>query len=218
MRLNKYLADQDIASRREADALIKAGLVFVNGQRAELGQDVNPATDKITVKTTQSKTLVYLAYHKAKGVDSVEGLKNIPDLPKQAVLVGRLEKDTSGLMILTNDGRLTKKLIGPTNKTEKEYRLTVNKKITPWFLRHLTAKLIGEDKNIKPPKIVQISDETIDITLVDSRKQSLTKFVSDLGANIKTLHRLRIGPVHLSGLKSGHVRDLKETEIKEILK
>lgn len=218
MRLNKYLADQNIASRREADALIKAGLVFVNGKRAELGQDVNPDHDKITVKTTQAKTLVYLAYHKPRGVDCIEGLKNIPDLPKQAVLVGRLEKDTSGLMILTNDGRLTKKIIGPTNKMEKEYRLTVTKKITPWFLRHLTAKLTGEEKNIQPPHINQISDETIDITLVDNRKQSLTKFVSDLGANIKTLHRLRIGPVHLGSLKSGTARDLKESEVKELLR
>lgn len=216
MRLNKYLADQNIASRREADALINAGLVFINGKRAALGVDVKP-TDKVTLRENRVKTLAYFAYHKPKGVDSVTGFNPDAEIPKGVALVGRLDKDASGLMIATNDGRLTRRLIGPQSKIDQEYRLIIDKKITPWFMRHLTAKLNAIALPNSSTTLHQLSEDTLSLILIGNSKAPLKHFITELEASLKTLHRLRIGPIRLSSLKSGQVRELTPDEIQTLL-
>lgn len=224
MRLNKYLADNNLASRREADALIKAGLVFVNGQKAIIGQIIHPTLDKITTKPNKNKELIYLAYHKPKGLETLKSeatgtdIINTLKLPKGVAPIGRLDKDTSGLLILTNDGRLTKKLLAPESETQKEYQITIDKKITPWLLRHLSTGLKLEDFKTKPALATQVTDFSLTLTITEGKKHQVRRMIAALGARVKTLHRLRIGSIYLGSLKSGQTRALTPEEVKTILK
>lgn len=226
VRINKYLADQKIASRREADALISAGKVTVNGKTAILGQLVTPS-DKVLV-IDQTKTKKYLAYYKGRGVITHSPGENEVDIATRLKRdygltdvhpVGRLDKDSEGLMILTNDGRITGALLDPEAGKEKEYEVTVDKKITGAFLRKLEVGVNIEGYKTKPAKAVASkNNKRFHLTLTEGKKHQIRRMCIALGYQVQTLKRVRILNVTLGNLKPNQYRKLTDSERAELLK
>ena len=183
MRLNKYLAQQGTASRREADALIEKGIVLVNGKKATVGQKVE-STDIVTLKGS-TKEKKYLAYYKGRGiithspsegeVDIATRLKNdygITDVNP----IGRLDKDSEGLLILTNDGRVTGPLLDPEASHEKEYEVSVDKPVTGYFLQRLEHGVNIEGYTTKPARALKHPKSQLKFTLIltEGKKHQMT--------------------------------------------
>src|SRR3990167_7127700 len=171
MRINKYLAHKGIATRTGVDELIKHQKILINGRVAKLGDKVLE-TDKIEVRGVHTKKkYVYIAYNKPKGVVSTnpqDGEKNIIQsikLDTKVFPVGRLDKESHGLMILTNDGRITDRLLNPIYNHEKEYIVEVDRKFTPAFLKHMQDGVdIGEGIT-KPAVVKKLSERSFSIIL-----------------------------------------------------
>lgn len=224
IRINKYIADRGIASRREADALISAGKVTVNGKKALIGQKVEESDDVQILGKTKEKQ--YLAYYKGRGiithspemgeVDIVTkitedyGLHNITP-------VGRLDKDSEGLIILSNDGRITKPLLDPDAEHEKEYEVTVDKKINNFFLRHMTEGVDIEGYVTKSAKVERLSDKRFKIVLTEGKKHQIRRMCAALGYQVQQLKRVRILTIGIGKLKPNQYRHIKGPELKNFL-
>ncbi len=220
IRLNHYLAEQKVASRREADRLIAAGLVTINGRPAHLGEKVN-RTDKVVVASTapgkKTKELVYFAFNKPIGVVSQPeaGQKSIKDVVKnvgQIFPLGRLDKDSHGLILLTNDGRLTEGLLDPKFNHEKEYRITVDKNLTPMFQKGITSGVKIEGYTTKTARLKKISPTEFFLTLTEGKKHQIRRMCAALGYQVKDLERVRIMNIELGTLAPGVYRPLTEEE------
>lgn len=227
MRINKYLAHQGLASRREADALIEAGKVLINGKRAMLGCQVQE-TDRVKV-AEQKLNKVYLAYYKGRGtithspalgetdistkIESDYGLKGVYPL-------GRLDKDSEGLILLTNDGRITGPLLDPATNHEKEYEVSVDKPINGWFLKHMAEGVKIEKYTTKPATLREKgrSKKRFRITLTEGKKHQIRRMCAALGYQVKTLKRVRIMHIELGKLKPHQYRKLSDSELKTLLK
>jgi 23S rRNA pseudouridine2604 synthase len=226
VRINKYLADQKIASRREADTLISAGKVTINGKKAVLGQVVTP-TDTVAV-VGQTKTKKYLAYYKGRGVITHSPGENEVDIATRlkqdysltdVYPVGRLDKDSEGLMLLTNDGRITGALLDPEAGKEKEYEVTVDNKITGAFLRKLESGVNIEGYKTKPAKaIASKNDKRFNLTLTEGKKHQIRRMCIALGYQVQTLKRVRILNIELGNLKPNQYRKLTDAERNNLLK
>jgi len=226
MRLNKYLAQKGVSSRREADKLITSGKVKVNGRIAVLGDKVN-STDKIEVdqKTLAQKeaAYVYLAFNKPEGIvtNPEAGQTSINDLVKYKTPltpIGRLDKESHGLIILTNDTRITGRLLESDNEHEKEYKVTVDKKLTPMFQKAITSGLKLEDFTAKPAKLTKINPEQFLLTITEGKKHQIRRMCAALGYQIKDLERVRIMNISLGNLRPGQIREIAGTEKANFLK
>lgn len=225
VRINKYLASKNICTRRKADDLIVQKKVKINGQFAKLGDKVNSA-DKVEVlqKENSEENLIYLAYNKPQGIITHSPQANEVDIQgslkfaKEIFPVGRLDKDSQGLIILTNDGRITDKLLNPKYYHEKEYMVGVDKKIVPRFLNLITSgvKLDGGYVT-KPCKIKKINQFTFSITLTEGKKHQIRRMCAALGYSIVSLIRTRVVNIRLNDLQSGRYRKIKGEELKEFL-
>lgn len=222
IRINKYLSYKNICARREADELISQKKVKINGRVAVLGDKVQE-NDKVTVET--KKKLVYLAFNKPKNIithSPQEGEKEIKDILKfkeDVFPIGRLDKNSSGLILLTNDGRLTDKLLNPEYNHEKEYVVRVSKKIDNSFLRRMGAGVRLEDGYItKKCKVARISDERFSIVLTEGKKHQIRRMCDALGYGVIDLERRRIMSVKLGNLASGDFREIKGKELSGLLK
>lgn len=226
MRINKYLADQKIASRREADTLIERKQVLVNGKPAVLGQMV-ALGDKVEV-AGETKRYVYLAYYKGRGVithspqgaevDIATRLKqdyNLRDLAP----VGRLDKDSEGLIIITNDGRVTAPLLDPELAHEKEYEVTVDKPVTGMFLKLMGLGVTIEGYRTKPATVVghPRNQKSFSITLTEGKKHQIRRMCAALGYQIKSLKRVRVMNIQLGELKPNQFRKIAGPELKKLL-
>ncbi len=223
MRINKYLAEQKIASRREADALIDAGKVLVNGKKAELGQQVT-AEDKVEITGT-SKKYQYLAYYKGRGVithspsegevDIAMRLKKDYSLTTVAP-VGRLDKDSEGLIILSNDGRITGPLLNPEAGHEKEYEVTVDKNVTGMFLKLMAIGVDIEGYHTKPAQIKPNSknNKKFNLIITEGKKHQIRRMCAALGYQIDTLKRVRIANIDIGTLKPNQYRKIAGPELK----
>jgi 23S rRNA pseudouridine2604 synthase len=226
IRINKHLADQGIASRREADLLISAGKVLVNGKKAKLGDRVT-ATDIVTLAGA-TKTKRYLVYYKGRGIithspneketDTLSRLKedyNITDVAP----VGRLDKDSEGLIILSNDGRITGPLLDPDHNHEKEYQVIVDKNITPAFCKHMELGVDIEGYRTKPATIVPSTKnpKSFNLTITEGKKHQIRRMCAALGYQIKTLKRLRIINIKVGTLKPNQYRKISGKELQEFL-
>ena len=214
IRINKYLRDKGLASRREADKLVEAGLVFVNGKRAESGQLAN-ANDKIIVKGKQKK-LVYLAYCKPRGL-ATQDLKGRPSVisewKKQGLYpIGRLDKESEGLLILTNDGRFAREILsrpvgGYPAKYEKEYVVSVKEPlksgITKIFASGMDTTAFGK---LLPVKSKILTDTKISMILNEGKRHQIRVMMNELGYTIVSLRRVRIGSIKLENLQPGETR------------
>lgn len=227
MRLNKYLAHQGIASRREADTLIDKGQVLVNGKPAVVGQKVTESdTVELKGKTQEKK---YYAYYKGRGiithspengeVDIATRLKKDYSLTDVAP-VGRLDKDSEGLIILTNDGRITGPLLDPKAKHEKEYDVTVDKKVTGILTNNITKGVVIEKYKTKPAKAEKhpSNPKRLFITLTEGKKHQIRRMCAALGYQVQSLKRVRIMNVKLGQLKPNQYRKIEGKELKTFLK
>ncbi|HUT21798.1 MAG TPA: pseudouridine synthase [Candidatus Bipolaricaulota bacterium] len=228
IRLQKYLADCGIASRRSAEELILRGKVKVNGKTVkELGVKVD-LKDKVEfngkiVKPEQKK--IYIMLNKPIGYLSTvkkgkEKGKTVLDLVKvkeRLFPIGRLDKDSSGLLILTNDGDLALKLTHPRFEKEKEYSVTVDKEITKSFIEQMKKGVkITEGKTL-PAKVKQTDSKNFQIVLREGKNRQIRRMCESLGYRVRSLSRIRINKLKLAGLKSGEFRYLNEEEIKNLV-
>jgi 23S rRNA pseudouridine2604 synthase len=226
IRINRYLALNNISSRREADALIEKGVVLINGKKAKIGDKVN-ADDKVTVNAKSAdvmKKYVYFAFNKPRGIvtnSPKDGQKSIKDITYSAddvFPVGRLDKNSRGLLILTNDGRINDKLLNPEYNHEKEYVVEVNKPITNIFLKVMRQGVQLEDFKTKPAIVEKKDEMTFHITLTEGKKHQIRRMCTDLGWEVVDLKRIRVMGIKLGTLGSGQQRKLQGKELEDLLK
>ncbi len=225
MRLNKYLAHTGHATRREADTLIEKGLVFVNGERAALGTKVLE-TDTVEVRFRAPRRYVYLAFHKPKGVVTLAdqpGEKDVAsllpsDLRRLKLFpVGRLDKSSSGLILLTNDGRITDRLLNPDRDHEKTYDVTTKLPLRPSFTEHLAAGVDIEGYRTKPAKVEALSENKFRITLTEGKKHQIRRMVVAMHNEVRDLRRTSIMNIKIGGLPVGTYRTLEGKELTTFL-
>jgi 23S rRNA pseudouridine2604 synthase len=225
MRLNKHISESGICSRREADAWIAAGRVTVNGAPGELGTRVKPG-DAVLVDGRPlpvRQAAIYLALHKPRGITctterDVPG--NIVDFVGHAERIfpiGRLDKDSEGLILLTNDGDIVNEVLREEHGHEKEYLVTVEPDVTGTFLAMMAAGVrIGAEKT-KPAKVTRAGPNQFRIVLTQGLNRQVRRMCSALGWRVKRLVRERIMHIRLGDLPSGHWRNLTETELRPLL-
>lgn len=225
MRINKYLAWKAISTRRGADELIKAHQVFINGKPAELGSKVLEK-DKVEVrgqiKGSTEKPYVYFAYNKPVGTITHSPTENEKDIkaniknkkiPKDVFPLGRLDKDSHGLIILTNDGRITDRLLNPKYIHEKEYIVKTSNKLRSSFKSKMEAGVNIEGYKTKECKVRTVNDFTFNIILTEGKKHQIRRMCSALFQEIADLKRTRIMNIKLDKLKSNELREIKGTEL-----
>lgn len=221
MRINAYLARAGLASRRGADELIKAGRIKVNGSRASLNTEVNES-DEVTLddKPVKTQALRYILLNKPAGtvttLDDPEGRKTVTDLvgiPERIVPVGRLDYDTTGALLLTNDGELAHRLMHPSFEVDKVYEAVVAGEITNNAIQELETGVRLDDGVAAPAKAKQIDKSKIELIIHEGRKHQVKRMLAAVGMPVKKLHRSRYASLNLAGLQPGEWRELTETEI-----
>jgi len=226
IRINRYLYLENISSRREADRLIEDGQVFVNGKVAVLGQKISK-DDVVTLSSKAKKKVtsyVYYIVNKPKGIEShnaQDGAKDIVsmlNLGKGVAVVGRLDKDSSGLMLLTNDGRIVDKMLNPKYDHEKEYVVSVDKELKESFKRKIERGVDIEGYITKPAKVRTIGPKTFRIILTEGKKHQIRRMLASLGYTTMSLRRVRIMGIELGNLKDGEHRLLNKEEKTRLLK
>lgn len=225
IRLNKFLSDSGVCSRREADKLIESGKVTVNGSIALMGQKVTKS-DNVSVngkKVTFEEKLVLIAFNKPEGIECTTDKSN-PDnvidfisYPKKIFYIGRLDKDSFGLLLLTNDGDLANKIAKSVNNHEKEYIVKTNKKITKDFIEKMSNGVAILDTVTKKCKVVKVDDFTFRIILTQGLNRQIRRMCDALGYKVVSLERIRILNIKLGNLAKGTYRNVTEDEIKKLL-
>ena len=225
MRLNKFLAESGVCSRREADGWIEAGRVTVNGARAVLGLQVT-AEDEVRVDGRAiggRPERVYLALNKPVGIEcttdrDVPG--NIVDFvayPERIFPVGRLDKDSEGLILLTNDGDIVNRILRAEHEHEKEYLVSVDRPLTRAFLDGMASGVPILDTVTNPCRLTQIGRNTFRIVLTQGLNRQIRRMCEHFGYTVRRLQRVRIMNVQLGSLPVGHWRRLTETEVRGLL-
>lgn len=226
VRINKYLAERGICSRRAADDWVQAGRVKVNGVRAELGTKIAPGdTVEVDGKQIQApaEKLAYYAYHKPVGIMSSldpkrkDTLLTAVDVPERVFPVGRLDVASQGLMLLTNDGALSEAITHPSREHEKEYEVTVDGPISDTALENMRRGVMVLGSLTKPAEIERISKRSFRIILTEGRNRQIRRMCNTQGREVTKLVRVRIQTVVLGNLKPGTWRHLTKNEL-EVLK
>ena len=232
MRINKFLAYSGVASRRGADKLIEDGVVKINGRVCTNGDDVDVGHDSVSVNgklVNVVKKFDYYMMNKPKGyvctVKDDKGRKTVMDLLPQSAKrlfpVGRLDYDSEGLLILTNDGDLTFKLTHPKNEVPKTYLVKTEKPVSDEDLMKLRAGVYIDGVKTKKCNIRLIeslkSGSKLHITITEGRNRQVRKMFEAVGNNVDFLKRIKIGELTLSGLNRGEVRPLRPAEIDYLL-
>ena len=227
MRIQKYFSQEGILSRRETEKYIRAGKISVNGEIIkDLGRQIDPARDKVEIvggkkRATDKKETVII--NKPRGIVSSriksEG-KTVYDLfpqYKHLHIAGRLDKDSEGLLLLTNDGVLAKKLTSEAHVVEKEYRVFVREAVRPNVLSIMSRGMRLPDGMTLPAKTKRTGAHEFTITLMEGRNHQIRRMADAVHLTVGRLVRVRIGPLTLGTLKSGEARALSSNEI-DILK
>jgi 23S rRNA pseudouridine2604 synthase len=221
VRLNKYISETGACSRREADKWIEAGRVSLNGQPATLGTQVAEG-DEVRIDGNLigvKKQQVYIALNKPVGIICTTEAHiedNIIDhvgFPERIFPVGRLDRDSEGLILLTNNGDIVNEILRSENNHEKEYVVTVDRPITDLSLRMLAAgvKIMGE--LTKPSKVTRVNAQSFRIILTQGLNRQIRRMCSALGYKAQRLQRVRIMNIHLGNLRPGQWRHLTPTEL-----
>ena len=225
MRLNKHISETGICSRREADAWIAAGRVTVNGAPGALGTQVK-AGDVVLVDgrpLPARKRTVYLALNKPRGItctterDVAGNIVDFVGYPERIFPIGRLDKDSEGLILLTNDGDIVNEVLRVEHGHEKEYRVTVDRPVTPSFLSMMAAGVrIGGEKT-RPAKVTRTGLAEFRIVLTQGLNRQIRRMCSALGWRVKRLVRERIMHIRLGDLPAGRWRELSPEEISRLV-
>lgn len=227
VRLNKYLSDAGVCSRREADRLIEAGRVTVDGKRAVTGMKVEPGQEVRVGKKVIGgrRERIVLAVNKPVGIICTEeqrerkSIIRYLDYPERITYAGRLDKDSEGLLIMTNDGDLINKMMRARYEHEKEYKVTADKPLTEEFLKQMTEGVRirdtekGLDVVTRPCRVEKLGKYTFSIVLTQGLNRQIRRMCETLGYGVRRLIRVRIMNVRLGGLKPGAVRKLTEQEL-----
>lgn len=226
MRINKFLAETGIVSRRGADKWIEEGRVTINGKTATVGSKVEDG-DAVYVDgkpVQREEQLVYIALNKPVGITSttekhVKG--NVVDFvnhPLRIFHIGRLDKESEGLLLLTNDGDIVNEILRAENHHEKEYVVQVDKPITDQFIERMAGGVEILDTKTLPCKVEKISSHVFKIILEQGLNRQIRRMCSALGYSVRRLQRIRIMNIHLGNLKVGQWRDLTDKERTELFK
>lgn len=228
IRLNKFISESGHCSRREADKLIESNRVKINGSRPELGTKVESG-DVVTVDGQEilgsapgKSDRVYLAYNKPVGITctterNVKGnIVDAIDHHERIFPIGRLDKPSEGLILLTSDGDIVNKILRAENAHEKEYLVTVNKSIGKDFAEKMSAGIPILDTVTKPCKVIVLKRNVFKITLTQGLNRQIRRMCEYLGYDVTQLARLRIMNVHLGKLKPGQWRNLTEREMEQL--
>ena len=227
MRLQKYLAHAGICSRRKAEEHILSGRVTVNGQViTELGTQVDPESDTVLfdgrrVRLKKEKK-IYIALHKPAGYvtscsqENAKIVMDLVDIGVRVYPVGRLDKDSTGLLLLTNDGDLHNRMSHPSFDHEKEYRVTTVKPISGSSLNRMAKGMKIAGKKTRPAVVSRISETAFTIILKQGMNRQIRKMVAQTGNRVKTLKRVRMSHILLGRLKPGKWRYLNREEIEKL--
>ena len=227
IRLNKYLADSGFCSRREADRLIEAGSVTIDGRVGVLGDKAMDAMDVRvkgkSVKPKRKDQKVYIALNKPVGIvctaDAREPMNVIDYLrhDERIFPIGRLDKESSGLLLLTSDGEIVNRVLRAVGSHDKEYIVSVDRKMAPDFLRKMAAGVAILDTVTLPCRVEQISAYSFRIILVQGLNRQIRRMCQALGYGVRSLKRVRIMNIHLGDLLPGQWRELTHRELTELL-
>lgn len=228
VRLNKFISESGICSRREADRFIEQGVVFINGRRATLGERVGPG-DRVKVngqmlEPRDAEEFIFIALNKPVGIVSTteEGEKNnIVDFVNHSTRlfpIGRLDKDSQGLIFLTNNGDLVNKILRAGNNHEKEYLVTVSKPITDAFIAGMSNGVPMLGVMTRKCPVSRESPFIFRITLVQGLNRQIRRMCEHFGYEVTKLERIRIMNIRLKGLTLGDWRDLTEEELAAVLR
>ena len=224
VRLNKYLSEAGVCSRREADRLIETGRVTVDGQRAQTGMRIVPGQvvkvgNKVVSKQDE---MIVLAVNKPRGIVCTEERRERDSIvrfliyPVRVTYIGRLDKDSHGLLLMTNNGDIINKMMRAANKHEKEYKVTVDKEITEDFLKKMAAGVPILDTVTRPCTVKKIGKYTFSIILTQGLNRQIRRMCEALGYEVKDLLRVRVMNITLDGLKDGQYRKLTDQELNEL--
>lgn len=231
VRLQKVLADCGVASRRKAEEMIAAGEIRVNGTTAKIGDKVDPKRDKISVRGVPLEThqkKIYIMLHKPRGfITTMSDEMNrkcvaelIRDVPGRVYPVGRLDRESEGLLLMTNDGEFANSMTHPSLHVPKIYRVTVRPGITEDQLTQMAVGMMIDDRKTAPAKVSVIQQESgrvvLEIVLYEGRNRQIRKMCEQLGLEVARLKRVAIGPVRLGMLQPGKWRALTADEVKRL--
>ncbi|MEK7640554.1 MAG: pseudouridine synthase [Patescibacteria group bacterium] len=224
MRIQKYLSQQKILSRREAEQALVEGKIKVNGKVVkELGTQIDPGKDKVVVALPKGNSgKITIAINKPRNIvcskNNEEGETIFELFPQFNTLntVGRLDKDSEGLILLSNDGVVTALITGRDHLIEKEYEVETREKVGKWHIRHLEQGIKLEDGMTLPAKAALISDHKFSLILKEGRKHQIRRMANALQLTIGNLKRVRIGNIKLGNLKVGASRTLTAQELADL--
>ena len=224
VRLNKYLSESGVCSRREADRLIESGKVTVDGKTAHTGMRVQPGqTVKVGRRVvSRQDEMVVLAVNKPRGIVCTEerrerdSIVRFLNYPIRVTYVGRLDKDSRGLLLMTNNGDIINKMMRSSNRHEKEYRVTVDKEITEDFLSRMSSGVPILDTVTRPCRVRQIGKYTFSIILTQGLNRQIRRMCETLGYAVRDLVRVRVMNIRLGNLKEGQYRKLTDEELEEL--
>ena len=221
IRINKYIAESGLSSRRAAEEYIKAGAVTVNGRVVKLGAKVKEG-DIVKVKgklIEPSANKVYIAFNKPIGVitttnqEYANNVMEYVDVKERVFPVGRLDVESSGLIFFTNDGDLSNKLSKGEGKCEKEYIVTVDKTVNGQFLKKISEGIVLDGYRTLPAKASQLGSKSFSLVILEGKNRQIRRMCEFFKYNVTKLERIRIGKIKLQGLKSGTWRYLTDKEI-----
>lgn len=229
------MAEQGVASRRKSEDLIRAGKVKVNGHVAEIGMKINPRKDLVTVgkqklTNVKNRKMVYVMLNKPRGyvttVSDELGRKTVmdllPDFGCRIYPVGRLDKDSEGLLLLTNDGSFTNCMTHPSHEYAKVYRVTVRPAVNDDILFNLRNGIEIDGRITAPCEVTVLTEEenrvVLEFILHEGRNRQIRKMCESQGLEVARLKRISIGPVKLGMLKQGDYRELSEQDVKKLLR
>ena len=224
VRLNKYLSEAGVCSRREADRLIESGKVTVDGVTAQMGMRVTAGQIVKVGKKTVSKQdeMIVLAVNKPKGIVCTEDQRERDSIvrflnyPVRVTYAGRLDKDSRGLLLMTNNGDIINQMMRAANKHEKEYKVTVDKEITEQFIKKMSEGVPILDTVTRPCTVKKIGKYTFSIILTQGLNRQIRRMCAAFGYEVKDLVRIRIMNIRLGSLKEGAYRKLTDEELEEL--
>ena len=229
------MAEQGVASRRKSEDLIRAGKVKVNGHIAEIGMKINPRKDLVTVgkqklTNVKNRKMVYIMLNKPRGyvttVSDELGRKTVmdllPDFGCRIYPVGRLDKDSEGLLLLTNDGSFTNCMTHPSHDYAKVYRVTVRPAVNDEILFNLRNDIEIDGRKTAPCEVTVLTEEenrvVLEFILHEGRNRQIRKMCESQGLEVARLKRISIGPIKLGMLKQGDYKELSEQDVKKLLR